>query len=438
MSSPSPARYRPVSRDQLSFRGESVEGMLPGDHPVRAIWAMVCGWDLSAFAAGAKAVAGAPGAPAFDPRVLVTLWIQATLDGCGSARELAGWCTSHTVYRWICGDDPVNYHTLADFRSSRAAAVDDLLTQTVAAACATGLASLVRVAQDGMKVRASAGSSSFRRAPTLAEHLAAAKAQVAALKAEAGDDPAATRTRARAARERAAADRVDRLTRAHEELAKLTAANAKRAANSQTRAAAVDPAKLRASETDPEARRMLMPDGGTRPAFNVQFATTTVGGVIVGVTTTNAGTDHGQAEPMVKAIEKRTGQRPAELLVDGGFASKATIAALAKDDVAAYAPVKDAAKAKAVGRDPYVGRKRDAPAVAAWRVRMGTDEAKAIYRLRARTAEWVNAQSRNRGLRQFRLRGLTKVTLEATWFALTHNADRLRAHAAAPPGVTTP
>jgi transposase len=396
----------------MSFRGESVEGMLPGDDPVRAIWAMVCGWDLSAFAASAKAVTGAPGAPAFDPRVLVTLWIQATLDGCGSARELAGWCETDTVYRWICGDDPVNDHTLADFRSSWAAAVDDLLTQTVAAACATGLASLVRVAQDGMKVRASAGSSSFRRAPTLADHLAAAKAQVEALKGQDREDGGATTRRAQAARERAA--------------------------DSRTRAAATDPANLRASETDPEARRMLMPDGGTRPAFNVQFATTTVGGVIVGVTTTNAGTDHGQAEPMVKAIEKRTGQRPKDLLVDGGFAAKATIEALAKVDVTAYAPVKDAAKAKAVGRDPYVGRKRDAPAVAAWRVRMGTDEAKVIYKLRAQTAEWVNAHSRNRGLRQFRLRGLTKVTLEATGFALTHNADRLRAHATAPPGVATP
>ena len=89
MSKPSPARFRSVSRDQMAFRGDSVEQLLPADHPVRAMWAMVCGWDLSAFAASVKAVAGGPGAPAFDPRVLLTLWIQATLDGCGSARELA-------------------------------------------------------------------------------------------------------------------------------------------------------------------------------------------------------------------------------------------------------------------------------------------------------------------------------------------------------------
>ena len=82
-------RLRAVNRDQLSFRGESVEQMLPPDHPVRDVWALVCGWDVSAFLAKVKAVPGRAGAPAFDPRVLLTLWIQATLDGYGSARELA-------------------------------------------------------------------------------------------------------------------------------------------------------------------------------------------------------------------------------------------------------------------------------------------------------------------------------------------------------------
>jgi transposase len=424
----SDARFRSVIREQMSFRGDSLEQLLPLDHPVRAVWAMVCGWNLSLFDSSVKAVAGGAGAPAFDPRVLLTLWIQATLDGCGSARELAGWCESHLVYRWICGDDPVNYHTLADFRSTRESEIDDLLTQTVAAACAAEIATLTRVAQDGMKVRASAGTKSFRRAASLSEHLAEAQAQVAALKSRDGEDDGAASRRAKAARERAASERVARLTQAQEELAKLTAANARRAADSRTRAASVDPARLKASTTDPEARFMPMPGGGSRPAFNVQLATTTAGGIIVGVRVVNAGVDHGQAEPMVTHIETRTGQRPRDFLIDGGFTSRATVETLAKADVTAYAPLKDIPKAIAVGRDPFAARRRDPPEVAAWRARMGTDEAKTIYRLRGQTAEWVNAQCRNRGLQQFRLRGLKKVTLEVTWHALTHNVDRLRAN----------
>lgn len=423
----SQVRLKAVVRTQLSFRGDSLEQLLPADHPVRDVWALVCGWDLSAFLAVVKAVPGKAGAPAFDPRVLLTLWIQAILDGYSSARELSHLCDYHLVYRWICGDEPVNYHTLSDFRSSHAEAVDDVLTQVVAAAFAAGIASPLQVAQDGMKVRANAGK--YRRKPTLDKHLAEAKAQVEALKerADDADDKSAVSRRAQAARERAAQERLDRLTQAQEELTQLTAANAKRAADSRTRSAAVDPAKLRVSTTDPEARKMRMADHGIRSAFNVQFATTTAGGIIVGVAVTNAGTDHGQMGAMMDQVETRTGVRPKAILVDNGYAVREDITDLEQKETAVYAPVKDEAKAQAAGRDPFAARRGDTPEVAAWRERMGTEEAKAIYRLRGPTAEWANAQTRNRGLSQFRLRGLTKVTLEATWYALSHNLARILA-----------
>ena len=431
-------RLRVVVRNQKSFRGDSLEELLPSDHPVRDVWALVGIWDLSAFLAGVKSVPGKAGAPAFDPRVLLTLWIQAILDGYSSARELADLCEHHIVYRWICGDEAVNYHTLADFRSSHEKAVDELLTQVVAAAFAAGIASPVRVAQDGMKVRANAGT--YRRKPTLDEHLAKAKAQVAALKErpDDGDGGAAVSLRAKAARDRAVTERLGRLQQAQAELVKLTAANAKRAADSRTRAAAVDPAKLRVSTTDPEARKMRMADNGIRSAFNVQFATTTEGGIIVGVAVTNAATDHGRMGEMMEQVERRTGVRPKELLVDNGYAVREDITALEKKQTAVYAPVKDAAKAQAVGRDPYAARRGDTPEVTAWRQRMGTEEGKAIYRLRGQTAEWANAQSRNRGFQQFRLRGLVKATLEATWYALSHNLSRIAAHRRTAPAAGPP
>jgi transposase len=424
----SQVRLRAVNREQLSFRGESLDQMLPPDHPVRDVWALVGGWDVSGFLTQVKSVPGKAGAPAFDPRVLLTLWIQAILDGYSSARELADLCEHHLIYRWICGDEPVNYHTLADFRSSPEQDVDALLTQVVAAAFAAGIASPVQVAQDGMKVRANAGR--YRRKPKLDEYLSEAKRQVEALKERPDDRDGGSGVsrRAQASRERAVTERYERLKQARDELAKLTEANAKRAADSRTRAASVDPAKLRVSTTDPEARKMRMSDCGIRSAFNVQFATTTQGGIIVGVAVTNAATDHGLMGRMMDQVEQRTGVRPKEILVDNGYAVREEITELEKQDIRVYAPVKDEAKAKAVGRDPYAARRGDTPEVAAWRKRMGTEDAKAIYRLRGPTAEWANAQCRNRGLRQFRLRGLAKVTREATWYVLSHNIGRILAH----------
>lgn len=431
-------RLRAVNRDQLSFRGESLDQMLPPDHPVRDVWALVCGWDVSAFLAAVKSVPGKAGAPAFDPRVLMTLWIQAILDGYSSARELTDLCEKHLVYRWICGDEPVNYHTLADFRSSPEQDVDALLTQVVAAAFVAGLASPVQVAQDGMKVRANAGK--YRRKPKLDEYLSEAKAQVEALKERPDDRDGGSGVsrRAQASRERAATERYERLKHARDELVKLTEANAKRAADSRHRAAAVDPARLRVSTTDPEARKMRMSDCGIRSAFNVQFATTTQGGIIAGVAVTNAATDHGLMGGMMDQVERRTGVRPKAILVDNGFAVREEITALEKRDIRVYAPVKDEAKAKAVGRDPYAARRGDTTEVAAWRQRMGTEDAKAIYRRRGPTAEWANAQCRNRGLVQFRLRGLAKVTREATWYVLSHNIGRILAHQRATPAGHPP
>jgi transposase len=429
MSERPAVRLRYAVRDQVVLRCESLDQLLPPEHPVRSLWAFVCGLDLSAFADAVGARVGQAGAPAFDPRILLTLWLQATLDGEGSARELQRLCTNHLVYRWACGEESINYHTLADFRVRRGEALDDLLTQSAAALCAAGVASLQRVAQDGIRVRASAGASSFRREATLEEHLTAARAQVAALKAQVEEDKGAASRRSAAARTRAAADRVARLEQAQAELVKLRAANAARAADPSNRHRAADPSSLRASATDPEARKMKMADGGFRPAFNVQLASTTVGGVVVGVAVTNAGTDGEQLEPMVAQVKRRYGVQPSEVLVDGGFASLEAIARLETTvpPVQVYAPVKDAARAEAAGRNPYVGKRGDPPAVAAWRVRMGTEEARRIYRERGATAEWVNAEARRRGLQQFGVRGLAKVKAVVIWQALAQNVSRARA-----------
>jgi transposase len=188
----------------MAFRACALDELLPEDHQARIVWAYVDGLDLSELVESIQAVEGGPGHAPADPRILMTLWLYATLRGVGSARELNRLCTQHLAYQWICGDVSMNYHTLSDFRSLQGDLLDRLLTESVAGLMAEGLVTLDRVAQDGMKVRASAGAASFRREPTLEDLLAEAEAQVAQLRQELGSDPAASKTRQQAARQRAA------------------------------------------------------------------------------------------------------------------------------------------------------------------------------------------------------------------------------------------
>jgi len=415
-SAPSRPRVREADRTQIAWRPVDLEGLLPEDHRARIVWAYVEGLDLTPLYQAIQAVEGEAGRPATDPKLLLALWLYATLEGVGSARALARLCTQHLAYQWLCGGVPMNYHTLADFRTGHGAVLDTLLTQGVAVLLAQGLVTLERVAQDGVRVRASAGAASFRRGTTLETCLAEAEAQVDALRAELEEDPGATAARIEAARARAARERHARVTEA---LAQLPAVQAKKKPEDRT--------KARVSTTDPDARVMKMADGGYRPAYNLQFSTDTGSQVIVGVDATNEGTDYGQLAPMTAQVEARYEQTPGATLVDGGFAAKEDIAAVS-DRTTVYAPVQ---KPKDPTRDPHAPLPTDPPAVAAWRERMGTPEAQAIYKERAATAECVNAQARNRGLRQLAVRGLAKARVIALWYALAHNLMRALALGAA-------
>jgi transposase len=216
-----------AERRQVTLQPCDLESLLAPEHRARAIWSVVERLDLARFYDAIRARAAEPGRPATDPKVLVALWVYATCDGVGSARELARRCEEADAYRWLRGGVPVNHHTLSDFRTGHGAALDELLTQVVAALLKAGLLSLKRVAQDGLRVRASAGASSFRRRQRLVQCLEAARAHVAALKATGDAEAAAQRTRERAAQERAAREREARVTQALAQLAKVEALRAR-------------------------------------------------------------------------------------------------------------------------------------------------------------------------------------------------------------------
>jgi transposase len=397
----------------MEFRMVDLDSLVPGEHRVRVVWEFVEGLDLSALYGSIRAVEGGVGRSPIDPKILLALWLYATTEGVGSARALDDLCGSHAAYQWICGGVGVNYHTLSDFRVAHEAVLNDLLTQSVAVLMSQGVVELKRVAQDGMRVRANAGAASFRRERTLKECLEEAKTEVESLRQELAEDPGATKRREQAARQRAARERKERV---EEALRQMPEVQAKKKPEERPEA--------RVSTTDADARVMKMADGGFRPAFNVEFSTETATQVIVGVDVTNTGSDQGQMGPMVEQVQERYGRGPEEVLVDGGFAKKEDIEKVTKMGVTVYAPVQ---RPKKEDRDPHLPRPGDSEEVAAWRQRMGTTQAKEIYKERASTAECVNAHCRNRGLRQFLVRGLRKVRSVALLYALAHNCLRLAA-----------
>jgi transposase len=412
-------RVRQANRQQVEMRCLSLDQLLPEEHPVRVVWQYVQQLDLRPLYEPIRAVEGHAGRSPADPPILVALWLFATLEGVGSARRLNKLCREQRPYEWLCGGVSVNYHTLADFRVGHGELLDQLLTTSVAALLHEELVPLQRVALDGMKVRASAGAASFRRRATLDECLAEAEAQVQQLRAEVDSDPAASSRRQQKAQQRAAEERCERVRQA---LAHLPEIAAKKKAE--------DKQKARASTTDPEARVMKMADGGFRPAFNVQLATDTATQIITGVDVSNHGNDQGQLVPMMAQHEARYGTAPGAALVDGGFVTLADIETVSTNEVetTVYAPVP---QPKDETRDPHEPLPDDRPAVAEWRQRMGTEPAKEIYKERAATAECVNAQARNRGFYQVRVRGLVKVKAVVLWYVLAHNLMRIVAVRAA-------
>lgn len=414
------ARARVIlpNREQIELRPMDLESLLPEGHRARLVWAWVERQDLRGMYAGIKVREGGAGRSAIAPEILLGLWLYATLEGVGSARQLSRLVLEHDAYRWISGGVQVNHHSLSDFRVAHGEALDELLSTSLAALMAAGAVKLQRVAQDGMRVRASAGAASFRRKGSLQENLERARERVRKLKAELDADPAQDSRRKIAAQQRAQREMQQRVQEALDRLPELEAIKRRNGSKSEARA----------STSDAEASVMKMADGGFRPAYNTQFASDCDAMVIVGVEVSTSGSDMAQLEPMVEQVEQRLGEVPAQWLVDGGFPAHEQIDAVA-DKTVVYAPVPEPRAKKDeegndIAQDKYEPKPDDTPAVAKWRQRMATDEAKELYKLRAATAECVNAQATNRGLQRMPVRGRDKVRCVALLYALAHNLMR--------------
>ena len=409
-------RLRQPERHQLGWQVATIDDLVARDHPVRAVWGFAQALDLRALHDAVKAREGVPGQAPPEPALMMGLWLWATVDGVGSARQLARLCEQHLAYRWLCGGVSMNYHTLSDFRVAHAAVLDRLLAGGVAALVEEGLVALDVLAQDGLRVRAAAGAGSFRRRERLGKLAAAAKGRVERLRAELEADPAAGDRRQQAAQQRAAREQEERVKAALDRMSELEAERARREKTNKVEVSRQK--EPRASTTDAEARAMRLADGGFRPAYNMQIVSAPKGQLIVAVDIDTTGSDRGLARPALEGLGA-AGTRPSDYLVDGGFTKNDDIEWAHASGIKLWCPP---AQSKH-GTDPYAPRPDDKPGVADWRRRMASEPGKALYKERSK-AECANAWARRMGLAQLHVRGKQKARAVLLWFALAHNMLR--------------
>ncbi|WP_145083222.1 IS1182 family transposase [Aureliella helgolandensis] len=422
MNTQKPSQLARVSRPhriQVEMHMLSLEDMLPRDHRARIVWSFVKTLDLEPLYEKIVVTKSTVGRNSIAPEILVSLWLLATLDGIGTARELGRRCETDIAYLWTLGNVTVNYHTLSDFRVENGAFLEKTLVDTVASLVAQGLVPLETIAQDGMRVRASAGSSSFRRKPTLESLQQQAQAHVDRLKKESENecDRSDGDARRQAAVERASRERQERLDEALRQFEELSKQRESRRKG--------DGEKTRVSTTDPDARNMKMANGGFDPAFNVQFATDADSRVIVAVDVINSGTDSGQMAPMHEKVCSTYDKTPKAQLVDSAYATKGDVKTVESKGTEVVSTIPRGSVLESKGKDPHAQQPGESDEYTAFRARMAKEEYKELYKTRPSVAEFPNADCRNRNLRQFKVRGLVKVKAVALWHAVAFNFTRM-------------
>lgn len=419
-------RLRKPERRQLAMVVQCADDLVGALHPVRTVMAVVEKLDVSGFCEPIRAREGIAGRDATDPRLLVGLWLYACVRGIGSARELARRCQESAPFRWMCGGVGVNHRLLSEFRTDQADALDELFTQVLVTLVDKDLVRVSRISQDGVRVRVSAGSNSFRREERLQQLLEQAQQQVLELRKqlESPAQSAAVTARQKAARKRAVESRQQRLEQAIAQLPELKKKQAE-AAQRAGKGKCGDQIRARqprVSTTDAATRVMKMANGGYSPAVNVQLATDTESRAILGVAVSNESSDSaGLSEPMRQQVEQRTGGKVEQHLVDGGYLRMEDIVQAHQQGVELFVPPKPARNPQNRGHE-LEPKPSDSEAIRAWKQRMAGEEGQKIYQQRAATSETVNADLRSyRGLAPLTVRGLNKITCVTLWCALAYN-----------------
>jgi transposase len=424
---------------QLRWDMVDLDSQLPDDHRARLVWGFVEGLDRSEFYDRIKARDTVAGHPATDPRVVLAVWLYATLEGIGSARAIDRLCQRHAAYRWPCGGAPIYHDLLAEFRRENAALLDRLLTQSVTGLIAEKLVTLEELAIDGTKVRACAGRGSMSKRKRLESIEKAVAERMAELKSELDKDPAEPERRRKRWALQAAEELARRVERARRKLAELEQEKTARAKTYPKEEAEKSEPKV--SVSDPEVGSMRLADGAVAPAWNVQMAAAY--GFIVAVDPTDRRKDSGLAPGVVAKIAERCGRAAQRLLAYTTAMTREDVVTLAQQhhDMTVSPPAPECSDVKASTlRARRSKRRREPPAVMAWRTRMASEEGQEVYR-RGKLTERAHGIIKNRGMTRFLVHGREKVRAVCLLQALALNlswADTLRRRIAAAAAMAIP
>jgi transposase len=470
-------RLKRVNRQQFVLRTVDVENLIPSEHPARAIWEFVGRLNLDRFRDQVRSVEGAAGRPALDPQLLVSLWVYSYSQGVTSARAIERLCEHDPGYQWLTGLESVSAHTLSSFRVDHPAELRDLFEKVLALLSVEGLITLERVMQDGTRVRACASSSGFRTKARIEEHLKAAHETVELLD-RMGEEESSLRVQR--ARERAAREREQRLQSALRQFADLEATRSRvdRVSTTDPEARVMKqadggsapsynvqistdaahsvivgidvtqagndyrqliPAIDRLEEQGKRPRQMVV-DGGYISSENI-IAMAARGVDLVGPEPRNKADANRQKSYRHRGVHpdyeasrfqydeaSRTYVCPQgkRLKYDAKEEREGTVRLRykASGQECAACPAKNLCCPRN-RRGRSIERIEPVPAIATYRARVVTDEARAIYRTRSRVAEFPNLWLKAKhGLRQFRLRGKAKVVMESIWAALTYDIQQ--------------
>jgi len=409
-------------RDQMEMQFDYLDSLLPHDHLARSIWDFVEKMDISPCFSHISTFIGREGRSTTSPKILLALWLYSILDGNSSARKLEILCKNHNAYKWIVGGAPINRTQLAEFRSNDPMKFEDLLTNCLAVMLKAGLIKDTDFSQDGTRIKANAGLSSFRKEESLLKLKEEISAYIKQLSTE-----ESTNGYERREKEKKAALAIDRLKRIDEALDTLKREREIKKENSKKNHEQItetDLANVRASMTDPVVRKMKMGDGGYRLAYNTQFATGMDSMVIYGVDIVTT-LDQGTASRMMAKVHSRLTKLgmllPKNWIGDAAYSGKDDINAAAElfPNCRYFAPPQGCKEEEAKKH-----KKTDSEAIKKWRDQIGSDDVKKMYKKRSSTAEFSNAQIKNHGLKEFRVRGLLKVKGMALLHAIAQNLNR--------------
>jgi transposase len=231
-------RLKIINRQQMLLRTVDVEQLIEPDHAARCIWEFVGRLNLDCFFRSIRSIEGYAGRSALDPQLLISLWIYAYSRGVGSAREISRQCEIDPAFQWLTGMESINHHTLSDFRVDHSEALDELFTQVLGLLSHEGLITLERVMQDGTKVRAQAQANTFCKEDRIRQHLDAALQHIRTMGDPKQEPPSDHRGQAKL---RAARERVEKLERALKEVEALRAAKMEDKRGYEPRVSTTDP-----------------------------------------------------------------------------------------------------------------------------------------------------------------------------------------------------